>query len=35
MLVALYPGRLIVLDTTSLVIMAPALLNGFLGNPAF
>jgi hypothetical protein len=35
MLGALYLERLIVLDSTSLLIMAPALLNGFLGNPAF
>lgn len=35
MLVALYLARLIVLDPTSPVILAPALLNGFLINPAF
>ena len=31
---ALYLGRLIVLTPTSLVIVVPALLNGFLINPA-
>jgi hypothetical protein len=30
----LYLGRLIVLDPTSPVILVPALLNGFLVNPA-
>jgi hypothetical protein len=35
LLIALYLGRLIVLDPTSPVILAPALLNGFLINPAF
>jgi hypothetical protein len=35
LLVALYLGRLIVLDPTSPVILLPALLNGFLVNPIF
>jgi hypothetical protein len=35
LLVVLYLGRLIVLDPTSPVILLPALLNGFLINPAF
>lgn len=35
LLVALYLGRLIVLDPTRPAILAPALLNGFLVNPAF
>jgi hypothetical protein len=35
LLVILYLGRLIVLDPTSPVILLPALLNGFLINPAF
>jgi hypothetical protein len=34
LLVALYLGRLIILDPTSPVILVPALLNGFLVNPA-
>jgi hypothetical protein len=34
LLVGLYLGRLIVLDPTSPVILVPALLNGFLVNPA-
>ena len=34
LLVVLYLGRLIVLDPASLVILVPALLNGFLVNPA-
>ena len=34
LLVVLYLGRLIVLNPASLVILAPALLNGFLVNPA-
>jgi hypothetical protein len=33
LLVALYFGRLIVLDPTSSVILVPALLNGFVVNP--
>jgi hypothetical protein len=35
LLLALYLGRLIILDPTSLVILVPALLNGFLVNLAF
>jgi hypothetical protein len=35
LLVALYLGRLIVLDPTSPVIVLPALLNGFLVSPIF
>ncbi len=35
LLLALYLGRLIVLDPTSPVILVPALLNGFLVNPIF
>jgi hypothetical protein len=35
LLLALYLGRLIVLDPTSPVILIPALLNGFLANPLF
>jgi hypothetical protein len=35
LLLALYLGRLIVLDPTNPVILAPALLNGFLVNPLF
>jgi hypothetical protein len=35
LLLALYLGRLIVLDPTSPVILAPALLNGFLVSPIF
>jgi hypothetical protein len=35
LLLALYLGRLIVLDPTSPVIVLPALLNGFLVNPIF
>jgi hypothetical protein len=35
LLVALYLGRLIVLDPTSPIILAPALLSGFLVNPIF
>jgi hypothetical protein len=35
LLLALYLGRLIVLDPTSPVILIPALLNGFLVNPIF
>ncbi len=35
LLLALYLGRLIVLDTTNPVILVPALLNGFLVNPIF
>jgi hypothetical protein len=35
LLVVLYLGRLIVLDPTNPVILLPALLNGFLINPAF
>jgi hypothetical protein len=35
LLVALYLGRLIVLDPTSPIILAPALLNGFLVSPIF
>jgi hypothetical protein len=35
LLVALYLGRLILLDPTNPAILAPALLNGFLVNPAF
>jgi hypothetical protein len=34
LLVALYLGRLIVLNPGSPVILVPALLNGFLVNPA-
>jgi hypothetical protein len=34
LLVALYLGRLVVLEPTSPVILLPALLNGFLVNPA-
>lgn len=34
LLLALYLGRLIVLDPTNPLILAPALLNGFLVNPA-
>ena len=35
LLLALYLGRLIVLDPTNPVILVPALLNGFLINPIF
>ena len=35
LLLALYLGRLIVLDPTSPMILVPALLNGFLINPIF
>ena len=35
LLVALYLGRLIVLDPISPAILVPALMNGFLVNPAF
>jgi hypothetical protein len=35
LLLALYLGRLIVLDPTSPVILVPALLNGFLVSPIF
>jgi hypothetical protein len=35
LLLALYLGRLIVLDPTSPLILVPALLNGFLANPIF
>lgn len=35
LLLALYLGRLIVLDPTSPAILIPALLNGFLVSPAF
>ena len=35
LLLALYLGRLIVLDPTSPTILIPALLNGFLVSPAF
>jgi hypothetical protein len=35
LLVALYLGRLIVFDPTNPLILAPALLNGFLINPIF
>ena len=35
LLLALYLGRLIVLDPANPVILAPALLNGFLINPVF
>jgi hypothetical protein len=35
LLLALYLGRLIVLDPTNPVILVPALLNGFLVNPIF
>jgi hypothetical protein len=35
LLLALYLGRLIVLDPTSPAILVPALLNGFLVNPIF
>ena len=35
LLVSLYLGRLILLDPTNPVILAPALLNGFLVNPVF
>lgn len=35
LLLALYLGRLIILDPTSPAILAPALLNGFLANPIF
>ena len=35
LLLALYLGRLIVLDATNPVILVPALLNGFLINPLF
>ena len=35
LLLALYLGRLIVLDPTNPAILVPALLNGFLINPAF
>jgi hypothetical protein len=35
LLVVLYLERLIVFDSTSLVILVPALLNGFLINPIF
>jgi hypothetical protein len=34
LLVVLYLGRLIVLDPTNPLILVPALLNGFLVNPA-
>jgi hypothetical protein len=34
LLVALYLGRLIILEPTNPVILVPALLNGFLVNPA-
>jgi hypothetical protein len=34
LLVALYLGRLIILEPTSSVSLVPALLNGFLVNPA-
>jgi hypothetical protein len=34
LLVALYLGRLVILEPTSPVILVPALLNGFLVNPA-
>jgi hypothetical protein len=34
LLVALYLGRLIILESTNPVILVPALLNGFLVNPA-
>jgi hypothetical protein len=35
LLLALYLGRLIVLDPTSPLILVPALLNGFVANPIF
>jgi hypothetical protein len=35
LLLALYLGRLIILDPTSPLILVPALLNGFLANPIF
>ena len=35
LLLALYLGRLILLDPTNPMILVPALLNGFLINPAF
>jgi hypothetical protein len=35
LLVVLYLGRLIVLDPSNPVILIPALLNGFVTNPAF
>jgi hypothetical protein len=35
LLLALYLGRLIVFDPTNLLILVPALLNGFLVNPLF
>jgi len=35
LLLVLYLGRLIVIDTTNPVILVPALLNGFLVNPLF
>ena len=35
LLLTLYLGRLIILDPTNLVILVPALLNGFLVNPIF
>jgi hypothetical protein len=35
LLLALYLGRLIILDPTNPVILVPALLNGFLANPIF
>ena len=35
LLLVLYLGRLIILDPTNPVILAPALLNGFLINPLF
>jgi hypothetical protein len=35
LLVVLYLGRLIVLNPTSLLILVPALLIGFLVNPIF
>lgn len=35
LLLALYLGRLIILDPTSPAILVPALLNGFLVNPVF
>lgn len=35
LLLALYLGRLIILDPTSPAILVPALLNGFLVNPIF
>jgi hypothetical protein len=35
LLIVLYLGRLIALDPTNLVILVPALLNGFLINPGW